>query len=68
MEIDYKTLETLCQQLNEEYHLYEYGYHIAAVFEGNNHDEVIAWAVLDLDDQVVVYYNDLSEIEKEYGE
>jgi hypothetical protein len=36
MIINRRTLESICEQLSEKFHLYEYGYHLAAVFENND--------------------------------
>ena len=62
------TLESICKQLTEMFHLYEYGYHIAAVFENNDSREIVGWAVLDEDNQIVDVYNEIEDIEKEYHE
>ena len=60
MIIDRRTLESICEQLSEKFHLYEYGYHLAAVFENNDSREIVSWAVLDEDNQ-----KDLLEILKD---
>ena len=57
MIIDRRTLESICKQLTEKFHLYEYGYHLAAVFENNDSREIVSWAVLDEDNQIVDVYN-----------
>ena len=62
------TLESICKQLTEKFHLYEYGYHLAAVFENNDSREIVGWAVLDEDNQIVDVYNEIEDIEKEYHE
>ena len=68
MIIDRITLESICKQLTEKFHLYEYGYHLAAVFENNDSREIVGWAVLDEDNQIVDVYNEIEDIEKEYKE
>ena len=68
MIIDRITLESICEQLTEKFHLYEYGYHLAAVFENNDSREIVGWAVLDEDNQIVDVYNEIEDIEKEYHE
>lgn len=68
MIIDRRTLESICEQLSEKFHLYEYGYHLAAVFENNDSREIVSWAVLDEDNQIVDVYNEIEDIEKEYKE
>lgn len=66
MIIDRRTLENICEQLSEKFHLYEYGYHLAAVFENNDSQEIVSWAVLDEDNQIVDIYDEIEDIEKEY--
>ena len=66
MIIDKRTLESICEQLSEKFHLYEYGYHLAAVFENNDSREIVSWAVLDEDNQIVDTYDKIEDIEKEY--
>ena len=68
MIINRRTLESICEQLSEKFHLYEYGYHLAAVFEDNDSREIVGWAVLDEDNQIVDVYNEIEDIEKEYHE
>ena len=68
MIINRRTLESICEQLSEKFHLYEYGYHLAAVFENNDSREIVGWAVLDEDNQIVDVYNEIEDIEKEYHE
>ena len=68
MIIDRRTLESICEQLSEKFHLYEYGYHLAAVFENNDSREIVSWAVLDEDNQIVDIYDKIEDIEKEYKE
>ena len=68
MIINRRTLESICEQLSEKFHLYEYGYHLAAVFENNDSREIVSWAVLDEDNQIVDVYNEIEDIEKEYKE
>lgn len=68
MIINRRTLESICEQLSEKFHLYEYGYHLAAVFENNDSREIVGWAVLDEDNQIVDFYNEIEDIEKEYHE
>ena len=68
MIINRRTLESICEQLSEKFHLYEYGYHLAAVFEDNDSREIVGWAVLDEDNQIVDFYNEIEDIEKEYHE
>ena len=68
MIINRRTLESICEQLSEKFHLYEYGYHLAAVFENNDSQEIVSWAVLDEDNQIVDVYNEIEDIEKEYKE
>jgi hypothetical protein len=68
MIIDRRTLESICEQLSEKFHLYEYGYHLAAVFENNDSREIVSWAVVDEDNQIVDVYDEIEDIEKEYHE
>lgn len=68
MIINRRTLGSICKQLSEKFHLYEYGYHLAAVFENNDSQEIVSWAVLDEDNQIVDVYNEIEDIEKEYHE
>ena len=68
MIIDRRTLDSICKQLSEKFHLYEYGYHLAAVFENNDSREIVSWAVLDEDNQIVDTYDKIEDIEKEYKE
>ena len=42
--------------------------HLAAVFENNDSREIVSWAVLDEDNQIVDVYNEIEDIEKEYKE
>lgn len=66
MNIDTLTFNYICEQLSEKFHLYEYGYHLAAIFEMNNSQEIVGWAVVDEDNQVVQSYDKIEDIEKEY--
>lgn len=66
MTIDKFILQSICKHLSKKFHLYDYGYHLAAVFEDNEHNEVVAWAVLDKDNQIVKTYDEIEDIEKDY--
>jgi hypothetical protein len=47
--------------------LQDRGVHVAGVFENNDSDTVIGWAVLDSDNNVVKKYNSIEDLFNEYG-
>jgi hypothetical protein len=59
--------ETLCKQIGMKLSLQDRGVHVAGVFENNDSDTVIGWAVLDSDNNVVKKYNSIEDLFNEYG-
>lgn len=60
-------LKYLCIKIGEQIGLSSKNLHIAAVFENNSSDEVIGWAVLDSNNNIVKQYDDLRDLYNEYG-
>lgn len=60
-------LELICNTISNLLKIDTIGLHVAAIFEDNNHHEVIGWAILDIDNNIVKRYNELMDIFKDYG-
>lgn len=59
-------LNALCIKIGERIGLSSKNLHIAAVFENNSSDEVIGWAVLDSNNNIVNQYDDLRDLCNDY--
>ena len=63
---DYKwQLSKVCSVLSRKIGLTEKGLHIAALFQDNDHDDVIGWAVCDSNNNIVKQYDDLISLSKD---
>lgn len=59
-------LSTVCSTLSDKMGLTEKGLHIAALFQDNDHDDIIGWAVCDSNNNIVKQYDDLISLFKDY--
>ena len=59
MEITKTQLENICKKLTDKLNLQEHSMHVAAVFNDNLSDEIIGWGILDEDNNIVTFYNDI---------
>ena len=64
--INKNILNALCIKIGEQIGLLSKNLHIAAVFENNSSDEVIGWAVLDGNNNIVKRYDDLRDLYNDY--
>lgn len=64
--INKNILNALCIKIGEQIGLPLKNLHIAAVFENNSSDEVIGWAVLDGNNNIVKRYEDLRDLYNDY--
>lgn len=64
--INKNILNALCIKIGEQIGLPSKNLHIAAVFENNSSDEIIGWAVLDSNNNIVKQYVDLKDLWNEY--
>ena len=60
------TLEHICQNLGEKLKLYEQGLHIAALFQDNDHNEIIGWAILNESNEIIKKYDDIENLYNDY--
>lgn len=58
-------LSIVCSALSRKIGLTEKGLHIAALFQDNDHDDVIGWAVCDSNNNIVKQYDDLISLSKD---
>lgn len=59
-------LEKLCKQIAQKINLAE-NLHIAAIFENNESEDIIGWAVLDDSNNIIKEYDEIDELFKDYG-
>ena len=59
-------LSIVCSALSRKIGLSEKGLHIAALFQDNEHDDIIGWAVCDSNNNIVKQYDDLTVLCKDY--
>lgn len=59
-------LSKICSVLSRKIGLTEKGLHIAALFQDNEHDDIIGWAVCDSNNNIVKQYDDLTILYKDY--
>lgn len=64
--INKNILNALCIKIGEQIGLPLKNLHIATVFENNSSDEIIGWAVLDSNNNIVKQYVDLKDLWNEY--
>ena len=64
--ISMDALKSICLQISERLGLSEKGLHVAALFQDNEHDEVMGWAVLDQDNKIVERYYSLEKLFEKY--
>lgn len=64
--INKNILKSLCIKIGEQIGLPSKNLHIAALFENNSSDEVIGWAVLDSNNNIVKQWDDLRDLWNEY--
>lgn len=60
------TLEDLCKGIAKKIGLAK-DRHIAALFESNDSNEIVGWAVLDENNTIAKRYDELEELLKDYG-
>lgn len=60
------TLEDLCKGIAKKIGLPK-DRHIAALFENNDSNEIVGWAVLDENNTIAKRYDELEELLKDYG-
>ena len=59
-------LTIVCSALSRKIGLTERGLHIAALFQDNEHDDVIGWAICDSDNNIIKRYDDLDVLCNDY--
>ena len=59
-------LSIICLALSRKIGLTQKGLHIAALFQDNEHDDVIGWAICDSDNHIIKRYNDLTVLFNDY--
>lgn len=59
-------LSIVCSALSRKIGLTERGLHIAALFQDNEHDDVIGWAICDSDNNIIKRYDDLNILCNDY--
>lgn len=59
-------LSKICSVLSRKIGLTKKGLHIAGLFQDNDHDDVIGWAVCDSNNNIVKKYDDLISLSKDY--
>lgn len=64
--MEIRTLEDLCKGIAKKIRLPK-DRHIAALFENNNSNEIVGWAVLDENNTIAKRYEELEELFKDYG-
>ena len=62
MEISHEALEDICRQIGSKLGIVDMGLHVAAVFQDDDHNEVIGWAVLTEDNTVISTYWEIEEL------
>lgn len=62
MEYPATNVHELCIEITNKLNLDSKDLHVAAVFESNNSNEIIGWAILDLENNIVKRYYDLKEL------
>ena len=60
-------LSIVCSALSRKIGLTEKELHIAALFQDNEHDDVIGWSVCDSDNNIIKRYDDLIVLCNDYG-
>lgn len=60
------TIEDLCKGIAKKIGLPK-DRHIAALFESNDSNEIVGWAVLDENNTIAKRYDELEELLKDYG-
>lgn len=58
--------QRLCKQIGMRLSLQDRGVHVAGVFENNDSDTVIGWAVLDSDNNVIKTYDNIEDLFNDY--
>ena len=59
-------LSIVCSAFSRKIGLTERGLHIAALFQDNEHDDVIGWAICDSDNNIIKRYDDLEVLFNDY--
>lgn len=62
MEITREYLNTICIVLTKKYGLDKKNQHIAAMFQDNDHNEIIGWAILDENNNIINRFDSLNDI------
>lgn len=58
-------LEKLCKQIAQKINLAE-NLHIAAIFENSESEDIIGWAVLDENNNILKQYDEIDELFNDY--
>jgi len=58
--------QRLCKQIGMRLSLQDRGVHITGVFENNDSDTVIGWAVLDSNNNVIKTYDNIEDLFNDY--
>ena len=64
--ISMNALEKLCKRIAQKINLVE-NLHIAAIFETSESEDIIGWAVLDDNNNILKQYDEIDELFKDYG-
>lgn len=59
-------LEKICKQIAQKINLTE-NLHIAVIFENSESEDIIGWAVLDDNNNIIKRYDEVDELFKDYG-
>ena len=62
MEYPATNVHELCIEITKKLNLDSKDLHVAAVFESNDSNEIIGWAILDWENNIVKRYDDLKEL------
>ena len=55
-------LSIVCSLLSRKIGLTKMGLHIAALFQDNEHNDIIGWAIYDSNNNIIERYNDLDDL------
>ena len=61
-----KQFEELCLAIGEKLNLQKKGIHVAGLFESNDSDEIVGWATLDSDNNIIKRYKSIIDLFDEY--
>jgi hypothetical protein len=55
-------LEQVCKDMTHKLNLHLENKHIATIFKDNNSQQIIGWAILDENNDILERYNDIQEL------